>query len=230
MRLFATLCLLVSTPLTAQILPQPDPANSRLQTVMASEGQEIMLAALPQTDLTLVFPPYESIQSVETNEAMIEYSITSERNALVLTPRAEGALGLVDVATDRTIYRFSIRTGQDLMAAYLVRMKEPGELPASRTSVAGMNATDARWWSYRLKGKDALKPVGIRDDGEKTYILFAPYQLLPAIFAISPTGDETLTNGYMRDEVFVLDRVWKELVFRIDGKKATARRNEQPNG
>ena len=96
--------------------------------------------------------------------------------------------------------------------------------------VPGQQQGEERWWSYRVKGRDALKPVGIRDDGEKTYILFSPNQLLPAIFAISPTGDETLTNGYMRGAVFVLDRVWDELVFRIDGKKATALRNELPDG
>lgn len=114
-----------------------------------------------------------------------------------------------------------------------------GELPpqpATSTTppgfppIAGQPQSPERWWSYRLRGRDTLKPVGIRDDGEKTYILFSPDQLLPAIFAISPTGDETLTNGHMRGAVFVLDRVWDELVFRIDGKKATARRNEMPDG
>tara|TARA_Y100000815_G_scaffold64543_1_gene53140 strand:+ start:2327 stop:2740 length:414 start_codon:yes stop_codon:yes gene_type:complete len=114
-----------------------------------------------------------------------------------------------------------------------------GELPPQRAGVSdgpamqpfpGSSVTMRPQWSYRVRGTDALKPASVRDDGEKTYIRFAPDQLLPAIFAISPTGDETLTNGYMRGEEFVLDRVWQELVFRIDGKKATARRNEQPDG
>lgn len=109
--------------------------------------------------------------------------------------------------------------------------------PQQRTDQADVSAMQGfrgpeavRWWSYRVRGADALKPASVRDDGEKTYIRFAPEQLLPAIFAISPTGDETLTNGYMRGEDFVLDRVWEELVFRIDHKKATAKRNEQPDG
>ena len=116
--------------------------------------------------------------------------------------------------------------------------RSQSELPPQQRSeradvslMQGLRASEAgRWWSYQVRGADALKPASVRDDGEKTYIRFSPDQLLPAIFAISPTGDETLTNGYMRGEDFVLDQVWEELVFRIDRKKATAKRNEQPDG
>ena len=229
-RLLAILMLLATSPLAAQIMPQPDPANPRLQSVQALPGREIMLAALPETDLTLLFPPYESIRSVDADQSLVGYSVSPELNALVLAPLAQGSLGRVRVVTDRAIYQFSLRTGDDLMAAYVVRIADEREQLAQRPSVDRAEAVAQRWWSYRIKGKDAVKPVGIRDDGEKTYILFSPDQLLPAIFAISPTGDETLTNGYMRGAQFVLDRVWQELVFRIDGKKATARRNERPDG
>ena len=229
-RLLAILMLLASSPLAAQIMPQPDPANPRLQSVQVIAGREIMLAALPETDLTLLFPPYESIRSVDADQSLVGYSVSPELNALVLAPLAQGSLGRVRVVTDRAIYQFSLRTGDDLMAAYVVRIADQGEQHARRPSVDRTGAVPERWWSYRVKGKDAVKPVGIRDDGEKTYILFSPDQLLPAIFAISPTGDETLTNGYMRGAQFVLDRVWAELVFRIDDKKATARRNERPDG
>lgn len=229
-RLLAILMVLLATPVAAQVIPTPDPTNPRLQSVRAMAGQEISLVALPQTDLMLLFPPYETIQSVETDEPTIGYSISSERNALALSPRTEGALGRVKVTTDRASYSFTLRTGIDLMAAYMVRIADAADWGATRSQANNSAAGSERWWSYQIKGHDAVKPVGIRDDGEKTYILFAPNQLLPAIFAISPTGDETLTNGYMRGSQFVLDRVWAELVFRIDDNKATARRNERPDG
>ena len=56
-------------------------------------------------------------------------------------------------------------------------------------------------------------------------IEYAPGQSLPAVFAIGPTGDEEVVDGYMRDGLFVIDRVHEELVFRIDKAKATARRH-----
>ena len=66
------------------------------------------------------------------------------------------------------------------------------------------------------------------DDGLKTRITYAPGQALPAVFAIGPSGEEEVVNGYMRDDIFVIDRVYGELVFRIDREKATARRNDTP--
>jgi type IV secretion system protein VirB9 len=53
------------------------------------------------------------------------------------------------------------------------------------------------------------------------------------VFAIGPTGDEQVVDGYMRDGLFVIDRVHEELVFRIDKAMATARRSvraTQQNG
>lgn len=70
-----------------------------------------------------------------------------------------------------------------------------------------------------------MRPASVRDNGAKTVIEYAPGQSLPAVFAIGPTGDEEVVDGYMRDGLFVIDRVHEELVFRIDKAKATARRS-----
>ena len=80
---------------------------------------------------------------------------------------------------------------------------------------------------YRLRGDRSVRPLQIGDDGTRTRILFAPGQALPAIFAIGPTGDEEVVNGYMRGDAFEIDRVYERLVFRIDKDKATARRAEE---
>ena len=79
-----------------------------------------------------------------------------------------------------------------------------------------------------MRGDRAVRPADLSDDGYKTRITYAPGQVLPAVFAIGPTGEEEVVNGYMRGDVFVIDRVYGELVFRIDKEAATARRNEAP--
>ena len=244
MRWFVFACLLgICAPTWAQIVPSVDSDNPRMQTVEPVAGQEILLAALPGTDLTLVFPTNEEITMVELDRERLEYAIAPQRNAVILSPLFAGGLGKIDITTNSGSYRFAMRTGNDAMAAHVVEIESASvaqrELPPQQR--AGFQQLPFRpsarppqsaelWWSYRLDGKDAVRPVGIRDDGEKTYILFSPNQLLPAIFAINSAGDETLTNGYMRGSTFVLDQVWRILVFRIDGTKATARRNEQPDG
>ena len=77
---------------------------------------------------------------------------------------------------------------------------------------------------YRVTGEKALRPESIRDDGVHTYLIWHPDQALPAVFAINASGDEEIVDGYMRDGVFTIDRVYAKLVFRIDRKTAKAER------
>ena len=83
-------------------------------------------------------------------------------------------------------------------------------------------------WSYTVQGDTAIGPSAISDDGIRTQIFYAPDQPLPAVFAIGPTGNEMSVNGYMRSNIYVIDRVFDKLVFRIDKARATAVRASQP--
>jgi type IV secretory pathway VirB9-like protein len=87
------------------------------------------------------------------------------------------------------------------------------------------DATDpAMTGRYQLSGAVELRPVRIADDGTHTYIVWAEDQALPAVFAISAVGAEEMVDGYMRNDVFTIDRIHKQLVFRIDKKLARAER------
>jgi type IV secretory pathway VirB9-like protein len=85
-------------------------------------------------------------------------------------------------------------------------------------------AQEGREWRYRVSGERALRPEQISDDGDKTYLIWAAEQALPAVFAINAVGGEEIVDGYMRDGVFTIDRVYARLVFRIDRKVAKADR------
>ena len=77
---------------------------------------------------------------------------------------------------------------------------------------------------YRLSGAAELRPVRIADDGTHTYIVWSTEQALPAVFAISAVGTEEMVDGYMRNDVFTIDRIHQQLVFRIDKAFAKAER------
>lgn len=79
--------------------------------------------------------------------------------------------------------------------------------------------------TYRLKGTVILRPVRIGDDGIHTYIQWSEDQPIPAVFALDPRGSEQLVDGYMRGDLFTIDRVYPALVFRIDKDRAEAHRN-----
>ena len=77
---------------------------------------------------------------------------------------------------------------------------------------------------YRLSGARALRPSRISDDGIHTYIEWPREAALPAVYSLDERGQESLVNGMMRDDLFVIDAVVRRLVFRIDRDVARAER------
>ncbi|OYW83702.1 MAG: conjugal transfer protein TrbG, partial [Sphingobium sp. 32-64-5] len=78
--------------------------------------------------------------------------------------------------------------------------------------------------AYRMSGDTSVRPFSISDDGVRTFIAFGEDQAIPAVFAIGPSGKEEMVDGYIRGGVYTLDRVYNDLVFRIDEDAAKARR------
>lgn len=227
--LLAAALLAVPCAGLAQAVPQASGTNPRVQMVGWVEGQVIQLTMLPDTAMTVAFEPGEIIDDVMVGDrSALAARVAAERSTLQLLPQREGDLGQIIVVTNRRDYRFTAQAGSGVHAAYLVEVR-PGAVNAGQVSSDTLQASaDGETWSYRLRGDRSVLPSRIFDDGRRTSIIFDPAAALPAIFAIGSTGEEQLVNGYMRGNVFVIDRVWSELVFRIDKEKGTARRNAEP--
>ena len=220
------LALAPASAVSAQIFPMPGRETPRIQTVQWAAGQPIVLTALPDTTLTVMLEPGEAIRRATLSGSRAwDVSVSAEADSFQVTPQIGAAPASLVVETDGRSYEFALETGQGLMAAYLVRL-EYGP-PASPGVEEATDTISDLTWSYRLRGDREVRPASVRDNGEKTVITYAPGQSLPAVFAIGPTGDEEVVDGYMRGEVFVIDRVHQELVFRIDRDKATAKRNRR---
>ena len=227
--LILALCLTIPAVVSAQAIPRPNSDNPRVQSVRWSEEEPIALTLMPDTAMTVVFEPGEMIDQAQVEDRdAIAARVAAGRNTLQLLPQREGELGSIAVVTNMRDYRFEARTGTGPKAAYLVEVRF-GPVDAPRPELEPVTASqEGPLWGYRLRGDRTVQPSRIYDDGARTSIQFAPSAALPAIFAIGPSGEEQLVNGYMRDDVFVIDRVWNELVFRIDKEKATARRKASP--
>jgi type IV secretion system protein VirB9 len=221
------LILACAAPLTAQVFPMPGPETPRIQTADWRPGEPVVLTALPQTALTVMLEPGETIERATLGGSPAwEVAVSAEADSLQITPLAGAEPANLIVQTDRRAYSFLLETGVSLQSAYVVRLRFGGgsgaPLPPSGQNPLDLTGLD---WTYRLRGDPSVRPASIRDNGAKTVIEYAPGQPLPAVFAIGPTGDEEVVDGYMRDGLFVIDRVHEELVFRIDKAKATARRS-----
>jgi type IV secretion system protein VirB9 len=223
----AALTLACAAPLAAQVFPMPGAETPRIQTADWRPGEPVVLTALPQTALTVMLEPGETIERATLGGSPVwEVAVSAEADSFQITPLLGAEPANLTVQTDRRAYSFLLETGVSLQSAYVVRLRFAGGSavppPQSEQGPTDLTGLD---WSYRLRGDRSVRPASIRDNGAKTVIEYAPGQALPAVFAIGPTGAEEVVDGYMRDGLFVIDRVHEELVFRIDKAKATARRS-----
>jgi type IV secretion system protein VirB9 len=219
--------LAFGVPVAAQVFPTPGPETPRIQTADWRPGETLVLTALPQTALTVMLEPGETIQRATLGGgAAWQVAVSAEADSFQITPLVGAVPANLTVETDRRAYSFLLETGDGLQAAYLVQLQFDRSSAFVQTQ-SGQSPLDLKGldWSYRLRGDQSVRPASVRDNGAKTVIEYAPGQALPAVFAIGPTGDEEVVDGYMRDGFFVIDRVHEELVFRIDKAKATARRS-----
>jgi type IV secretion system protein VirB9 len=205
----------------AQQSPTPGFDDPRLQTVAYDPSRPVRLVAFTNSTLTVMLLPGDRIESVVLSDpAAFDVKIANPGDGLNIAPlqTAGTATLLVDTALRR--YEFDLATGDGLAAAYLVRFVDPRGL--ARPAVAAVQP--AITGTYRLSGERTLLPSRIGDDGARTYLEWGEYQSLPAVFGIGANGEEEVVDGYMREGVFTIDRIYGELVFRIDKKLAKARR------
>lgn len=219
--------LLIAAPATAQTSPTPGFEDPRVQTVAPAPGVPVRLVVFPNAPLTVVFRPGEQIERVLVSDSSaFDVAVVGANDTVTISPKRAEARAGISVVTGRQVYPFEVETGSGLAAAYLVRvidaappqLVQPG--PTQGPDLATMTGR------YRLRGDPALRPTEIADDGAKTYIRWGEYQAMPAVFGIGPTGNEEVVNGYMRGQLFTIDRVYTQLVFRIDKAMAEARRQQ----
>lgn len=211
----------VASPLGAQSEPNDAAEDTRFQTIAWQPDQITPLAVPPGNRLTVMFSPGEKILngSVAQREHF-QVEMSSAADSLFITPVSQNARSRMTVQTDARSYAFELFTAPDVKPTYVVRFAHASE--PQPAAAAPIERRPAGTW--QMRGERNVQPARIQDDGVRTFIEFAPEQSMPAVFAVGPTGEEQVVDGYMRGEVFVIDRVHEKLVFRIDRDAATAAR------
>ncbi|HEV2864984.1 MAG TPA: TrbG/VirB9 family P-type conjugative transfer protein [Allosphingosinicella sp.] len=212
--------------LPAQVQPQPGTGDPRVQTVDYDPDQVVLLQAAPGYQVTLEFGD-ERIENVAVGDSGSWQVTANRRGDFLFVKPLQAAPTNMTVVTDSRVYLFELSPiyGADAGMAYTVRFRYPApEGAAAEEETAQGGPDDAPQGRYRLSGARSLRPSAISDDGVHTYIEWPAERTLPAVYTVDGQGRESLVNGAMRDEVFVIDEVVRRLVFRIDDREARAER------
>jgi len=232
--LLGLLIALVPAALSAQISPSPGFDDPRLQTIAYDPAQRVRLVAFPQAPLTVILLPGDRIERATLSDrSAFEVKVVGNNDTLSIAALRAGAEATLLVDTNLRRYEFVLATGEGLLAAYVVRFTSPAASGAALgPELSPFDEASSQplpmIGEYRLAGDSQLRPSSIGDDGQRTYIEWGEYQSLPAVFGVGPSGEEEVVDGHMRSGVFTIDRVYGELVFRIDRDRARARRVTEP--
>lgn len=215
-------------PLAAQVEPSSAAGDPRIQTVAYNADQIVLLQGAPGYVVTVEFGADEQVESVAVGDSGAWQVTPNRRGDYLFVKPVQAVSTNMTVVTSSRTYLFELAPlyGPSPQMAYTVRFSYPGggESTAEEASTAGTQGT------YRLSGDRALRPSRIADDGRHTYIEWPRDRTLPAVYAIDPEGRESLVNGAMRDDLFVIDSVAPTLIFRIDQHVARAERVRPKKG
>ena len=225
MRRLLFLFALMPSQACAEVRPTPAGGDPRIQTVRYDPGEVVQLQVTPGYLLTVEFSPDERVETIALGDSAA-WQVTPSKRAdhLFIKPIRPGVATNMTVVTDARSYSFVLTPayGPTPDMPFTVRFDYPA--PAVATVE---NAPASETYRYKISGDRALRPQAMRDDGMHTYIDFAPGQTLPAIFALSAEGQETLINGMVRDGHYVVDSIADRFVFRIDKQTAFAARQKR---
>ena len=219
------LALCAAAPAAAQIRPTPGAGDPRIQTVDYDANQVIQISAAPGYQVTLHFGADETIENVAVGDSTAwQVSANRAGGHLYVKPLAAVPTNMT-VVTNVRVYAFELvpLPGPTPDMAFTVRFHYPSAAGPQQTASAEL-IVEGR---YRLSGERTLRPSRISDDGQHTYIEFPRDAAIPAVYAVDERGNESLVNGMMRDDLYVIDAVVPRLVFRIDQHVARATRLQQ---
>lgn len=204
-----------------QPLP-PAPTDSRIQSVEYHADQVIPIQVAAGYQLMVEFAADEQIESVAVGDSSA-WQVTPNHSGdrIFIKPLQSGLATNLTIVTSARTYTFELNPGST-DAPYVLRFTYPGAHETAEADPAGQ--VEGR---YRLSGAHSLRPSRISDDGVHTYIEWPRDSSIPAVYAIDERGEESIVNGMMRDDLFVIDSVVHQLVFRIDRHVARAERVEQ---
>ena len=221
------LCLfaaaLAAAPLAAQVRPKPGSGDPRIQSIDYTPDQVYQLQGSPGYAVTVELSPDEQVENVAVGDSNAWQVTSNHRGDHLFVKALQAVPTNMTVITNIRLYNFELVPGSPGEIAYTVRFHYPS--PTDAATAAADDAPSANGEGrYRIGGDRGLRPSAISDDGRHTYISWPRDRSIPAVYALNEAGKETLVNGMMRDDVFVIDSVSQKLVFRMDNHIARADR------
>jgi type IV secretion system protein VirB9 len=232
---FAIGALFVGAPSVAfaESVPQRISADHRVRFIVYNPDDVIRLNGHFGYATHVQFADGEEVTDLASGDSEA-WDIVDSAHHLFIKPKGDKADTNLTVVTNRRVYHFFLTAHEPQSPraadmAFHIRFRYPDE-EAARVAQAAADAAaradaakarDALFeeptcsnTNYWATGESSLLPTEACDDGRFTYLRFPGAQQVPAIYTVNADGTESLINGTMRGDEFVIQGVGRKLVLR----------------
>ncbi len=217
--LLIALAVGLAPPAHAAEVPRPGVLDPRIQTVEYDPNQVVVLRGTLGYQFMLEFAPDERIETVSIGDS-VGWQVTPNRkaNVLFIKPIDASVTTNLTVLSDQRRYAFELtvapRTSRSPVL-YIARMVYPQ--PALAEAIpepppeAPPTVANA---AYDVSGAADSRPLRVFDDGQQTYFEWPADSAVPAIFAVSASGAESLVNSAVRGPYTVVEQLAPKFMLR----------------
>lgn len=219
-------------------------ADERLVSHRYNPSEVVRLEGRAGVQATVAFGEDEHIENVAIGDANAWQVTPNKRaNMLFVKPLARAARTNLTVVTDQRTYVFDLVANPAVRPLYVLRFTYPdAPRPAPRPERPALSAEEAQLaagtgapvdpavlnFNWAHKGKAALVPARLFDDGRSTYLAWRAGVPVPAILIRDDKGAEGPVNYAVRGDVIVVEGVPSLIVLRAGKDSATLTRGAPP--
>lgn len=173
--------------------------------------------------LMIEFSPNERIENVSIGDAM-GWQVTPNKRANILFLKPlDGRATNMTVVTDARRYMFDLRLAPKAAKTpppYTVRFIYPAPVQAIPLPPADLEPEPVNT-AYAIAGSPETAPARVFDDGLATYFEWPATSAIPAIFAVSGDGTESLVNYNVRGRYVVVQQLAGRFALRHSKQLST---------
>lgn len=206
--------LVAAAVLAAGLAGPARAADDRLVAHFYKADEVVRVEGRPGIQATIMFADDEHVENIAVGDSA-SWQITPNKraNLLFIKPLNRHARTNMTVVTDQRTYFFDLAVAEGREPLYSLRFTYP-EKPKSQREAAEPARMGVPNFAWKVGGKAKLAPDRVFDDGNSTWLSWAPERPLPAILVRDEKGKEGPVNYAVRENYIVLDRVPPSIILR----------------
>jgi type IV secretion system protein VirB9 len=232
----------LALPVIAEENPQPGAHDARVRYVAYDPINVVKVVATDLHSTMIQFGTDETVDVVAIGD-QTAWAWNKVRNLLFIKPSVAPArpsnMQVITLRKDgsQRTYQFDL-SGQLADAAlpvFGINFSYPGDVAAARKKAAAEKAAAAeadmakqrlladyyygdRNWRYVARGSFAIQPAEVSDNGETTVFRFPGNTPMPAIYQITPDGQEQVASPSTAGEIAVVHGISAAWRLRMGGE------------